>query len=345
MTLSGEQKKLVKKLYEEKADLTFITQGVAGDESLDGRSKLGRAIRGFLIKEGFKFQTKQHQRKEPVVITETQREFIIKQHREHGLSSYSIASLLFSNKKVKKLGMEQRAVSAVLEEECVDEPSESASTYSPVNAASRLVKKINDSTGKELDHEKLSRMEEMAVATLRINLSNSRFCKIMNGFNNMEDRQLFEDEFIRLTWDKPDLTADEVNLYMNMCKAIINLEVISKQIEKLNGIFDGADEDEMTVRLAETIKAKAGEYKDCEKQIQDLTKKLQGDRAIRIAERHSDNASFLSVVQMFQNEEERKNMVLMAEMQNKLVRDEVTRIENMADWKARVLGIKKDDIV
>jgi hypothetical protein len=167
----------------------------------------------------------------------------------------------------------------------------------------------------------------------------------MNGFNNMEDRQLFEDEFIRLTWDKPDLTADEVNLYMNMCKAIINLEVISKQIEKLNGIFDGADEDEMTVRLAETIKAKAGEYKDCEKQIQDLTKKLQGDRAIRIAERHSDNASFLSVVQMFQNEEERKNMVLMAEMQNKLVRDEVTRIENMADWKARVLGIKKDDIV
>lgn len=345
MTLSSEQKELVKKLYEEKADLTYITQKVGDDDSLDGRSKLGRAIRGFLIKEGFKFQTKQHQKKKPIVITETQREFILKQHREHGLSSFSIANLLFSDKAVKKLGMEQRAVSAVLDEECGEEAVVGVSEYSPVHAASRLVKKINDSTGKELDHERLSRMEEMAVATLRINLSNSRFCKIMNGFKSVEDRQLFEDEFVRLTWDKPDLTADEVNLYMNMCKAIINLEVISKQIEKLNGIFDAVDEDEMTVRLAETIKAKAGEYKDCEKQIQELTKKLQGDRAIRIAERHSDNASFLSVVQMFQNEDERKNMVLMAEMQNKLVKDEMSRIENMADWKARVLGIRKDDIV
>ena len=35
---------------------------------------------------------------------------------------------------------------------------------------------------------------------------------------------LFEHEFIRLTWDKPDLTADEINLYLNGDK-IINHEL------------------------------------------------------------------------------------------------------------------------
>ena len=34
---------------------------------------------------------------------------------------------------------------------------------------------------------------------------------------------LFEHEFVRLTWDKPDLTADEINLYLNVCKEVINL--------------------------------------------------------------------------------------------------------------------------
>jgi hypothetical protein len=69
----------------------------------------------------------------------------------------------------------------------------------------------------------------------------------------MKDRVLFEEEFIRLTWDKPDLSADELNLYMNVCKEIINLEVIGKHLNKLNEQFDEIeDQQDMTVRLAES---------------------------------------------------------------------------------------------
>ena len=58
-----------------------------------------------------------------------------------------------------------------------------------------------------------------------------------------------------------------------------------------------------------------------------------------------ENASIISLVQLFQDEEERKNMVKIAEMQKQIIREEANRLESMGEWKARVLGISKDDII
>jgi hypothetical protein len=209
-----------------------------------------------------------------------------------------------------------------------------------------LIKKIFDSTGMQLEEAKLSRNQKNCLDKLAINLSNSRFIKIVNNFSSKDDRLLFEEEFTRLTWDKPDLTADEINLYMNVCKEIINLEVISKHLHKLNELFDQTEEQqEMTVRLAEIIKAKSSEYHQCEGRIENLTKKLQGDRAERMKNKQRENASIISLVQMFQDEEERKNMVRIAEMQKQLVKTEADRLEGMAAFKARVLGISQEDVI
>lgn len=167
-----------------------------------------------------------------------------------------------------------------------------------------------------------------------INLNNSRFVKIVNNYTSKEDRELFEQEFIRLTWDKPDLTADELNLYMNVCKEVINLEVVSKHLNKLNDLFDIAnDQEEMSVRLSEIIKAKSSEYHQCEGRIENLTKKLQGDRSERMKSKHKENASILSLVQFFQDEEERKNMIRMVEMQKKLFNKRLTDLKAWLNGK------------
>jgi hypothetical protein len=76
-----------------------------------------------------------------------------------------------------------------------------------------------------------------------------------------------------------------------------------------------------------------------------LTKKLQGDRAERMKSRNKENASIISLVQLFQDEEERKNMVKIAEMQKEIVSQEANRLESMGEWKARVLGLAKDDVI
>ena len=111
-------------------------------------------------------------------------------------------------------------------------------------------------------------------------------------------------------------------------------------------MFDEADEQqELTVRLSELLKTKSEEYNQCEKRQESLIQRLTGDRAKRIMQKQDNNASLLSLVESFQNEEERKLMVKMAEMQKIAIKEEASNLESMPDWKARVLGISKTDII
>lgn len=348
-SLTEDQEQFILNNHKLIKDLNLLTQKTFNNEDLDGRTIEGKLIRAFLVKNNLKYSTSRHVKVDSVEFTDANKEFIIKS-AEQGMSSFAIAELLFPEREIKKLGAEQRAVlehvRSINENFIPSQESGLLTCYSPPKTYPRLIKKVFDSTGFQLDESKMSRGQRNCLDKLAINLSNSRFVKIANNYTSKDDRHLFEEEFTRLTWDKPDLTADELNLYMNVCKEIINLEVISKHLNKLNDLFDCAEEqNDMSVKLAEIIKAKSGEYHQCEGRIEALTKKLQGDRSERMKNRQRDNASILSLVQMFQDEEERKNMVHIAEMQKKLVKEESSKLEAMSSFKARVLGISQEDVI
>lgn len=349
LSLTKEQEDFITNNYKLLKDLNLLTKRVFDDENIDGRSLQGKLVRAFLVRNKLEYKTTKHTKVDAVELTDSNKDFII-QSAEQGMSSFAIAELLFPDKHIKKLGAEQRAVlehiRTVNENFVPSQETGLLTSYSPPKTYQKLIKKIFDSTGTQLEETKLSRNQKNCLDKMAINLSNSRFIKIINNYSSKEDRTLFEEEFTRLTWDKPDLTADEINLYMNVCKEIINLEVISKHLHKLNELFDQTEEQqEMTVRLAEIIKAKSSEYHQCEGRIENLTKKLQGDRAERMKNKQRENASIISLVQMFQDEEERRNMVRIAEMQKQLVQQEAERLEGMAAFKARVLGISQEDVI
>ena len=349
MDLSNEQKEFLRENASRIPNLIDLTKQCFKDDYLDGRSKEGRAVRKFLVENAIEFRTTSRPPAETIEFTQEQTEFILQQ-ADTGLSSLEIARIIFPDRRVSPLSAEQRAVLVEIRSVNPDilpsQDSGALSSYISPKAPSRIIKKINDATGLGLDEPKLNRQKQVCVEKLMVNLSNSRFLKIINNYLNEEDRVLFEHEFIRLTWDKPDLTADEINLYLNVCKEVINLEVISAHLNKLNNMFDEADEQqEMSIRLAEIIKAKSSEYHQCETRIENLTKKLQGDRGERMKKMQKENASFLSIVQLFQEEEERKTMARIAEMQKEAVKKEAERLEGMAEWKARVLGIGQQDVL
>jgi hypothetical protein len=108
---------------------------------------------------------------------------------------------------------------------------------------------------------------------------------------------------------------------------------------------DAEDQQDLTVRLAELLKTKSEEYNQCEKRMESLIQKLQGDRSKRVSSQQKQNSSILALVQLFQEEEERKVMVKIANMQRKAAKEEADNLESMPDWKARVLGVSKDDVV
>lgn len=349
MKLSEEQKQFIRDNFKSNPNLLELTRQVFEDPNIDGRSKEGRAVREFLAEENLEYKTTKREKVPDIQLTDEQIEFI-KAQAQNNLSAYQIAEILFPDVNVKRFCKEHMTIVEFLREyePAYVHETETAlnKTYNPPKIFSTALKKINTFTLREMNEEKLSHDEIDCIESLMRSLSAPRFVQVISNYNSMKDRELFEAEFVRATWDKPDLTSDEINLYINVCVDYINLKNISSHIEKLNTMFNEVeDQQDMTVRLAEVLKSKTDEYDKCEKRMESLIKKLNGDRAERLKNRRQDNATIISLVKNFQAESERRRMIELAEMQKKLVEDEVERLDNMDSWKARILGISKHDAV
>lgn len=348
MKLTEEQKQWLRENYKNNPSLIELTRQLFMDESLDGRTKEGRAVRKFLAEAGVKYQTTQKEI-HIVELSQQQKEFVV-QYAEDGMTAFQIASLLFPDVNMTPLSKEMIVVNDYLKEYAPtfvkSEESSLGETYSSPTTPLSAVRKINKYTSEDLKVERLTMKQKNCVDALISFLQSPRFNTVINNYNAQVDRELFEAEFIRATWDKPDLTADEINLYINVCVDYINLKNISAHVEKLNRMFNEAEEQQdMSIRLAELLKTKSEEYNQCEKRMESLIMRLSGDRAKRIASHQQDNASLLNLVQLFQDEEERKIMIQIAELQKQAVSKEADRLENMPEWKSRVLGLSKGEII
>jgi len=348
MKLNDEQKEFIKNNFNNIPDLIELTRRVFNDDSLDGRTKEGRAVRDFLAKHKINYKTTQKEKRENIEFHQEQKEFMV-QYAKEGMTAYEISKILFPEVNVTNLSKEVTEVAKFIED--VDfrltHPSESAmnSQYFPPKSISRIIKKVNEYCQQDLEEGKLDRTTLDYLESSMKFLSAPRFVQVINTYSSNEDRRLFEAEYIRSVWDKPDLTSDELNLYINVCMDYIHLKNIRRAIDKLNRMFEECeDQQDMTVRLAELLKTKSEEYNQCEKRQETLIARLNGDRKERIKNKHKDNASILSLVRVFQNEADRKRMVDMAEKQKMLIAQEADNLERMDVWKARVLGISKDDV-
>mgnify|MGYP001398025390 CR=1 FL=1 len=345
--LTEDQKKFIKDNIDKYPELSEMTQKVFDDPFLDGRTKEGRAVREYMLSQDLEYKTSKIEPVEDIELTKDDKA-IINTYSEEGLNSYQIATMLYPDQEITPLSKASLVVAAYVKEANKDrlDDKEKSKKYIPVKAFQGVLAKINICAGVSLEQEEINIQQRMCVEQLMNFLQSPRFVQVVNGYSSDLDRELFESEFIRATWDKPDLTSDEINLYINVCMEYINLKHISKAMDKLNTMFDDAEtQQEMTVRLAELLKTKSEEYNQCEKRMESLIQKLQGDRSKRILAKQKQNASLLNLVQLFQSEEERKIMIKIAELQRKAVEEEVEELENMPEWKARVLGITKNDAV
>ena len=348
MKLTEDQEKFIDENFAKIPDLIELTRATFKDGTIDGRSKQGRAVRAYLASKEIKYKTTKHPEVLPVVLSEEQKSFI-EQYSQDGMSSFQIAQLLFPDETVRKLGREQRAVGSYLDavkKRKREESRAERNKYDGPKDMQECIDLVNLYTDAGLKEGEMKAMERKSIESLFRFLKSPRFTQIISNYHKEEDQDLFEAEFIRATWDKPDLSADEINLYVNVCVDYINLKNISSHMEKLNRMFDEADEQqELTVRLSELLKTKSEEYNQCEKRQESLIQRLAGDRAKRISQRQDQHASILSLVESFQNEEERKLMVKMANMQKKAIKEEAENLESMNEWKSRILGISKNDVI
>lgn len=348
--LDDEQKRFILNLWKSTPDLMEITRKLFENKDLDGRSKEGRAVRVFLAEEKLNYKTTVQKKADEITFSKSQKEFLMGENVKSGMSALDIAKLVFKDSKIKTLSNKHRVVVDFLKNFRQDVINHNeiitSESWSPPKSLSKALKKVNDWCGVTLVEVDLQRKQKLLIEQLINHLRSPRFHHFINQYSTLADRDLFESEFVRAVWDKPDLTNDELNSYVTLCTNYVRQKHIQQRIDRLNALLNDADsERDVTMRLTELIKATSDELNQCEKRIESLTKDLNGSRQQRLKAKGEENGSIFALVEAFTDKEERDRMIMMAELQNKLIEEEVNKLESMDEYKARILGISKRELL
>lgn len=348
LILTDEQKNLVQEYFHENPDLTFLTQKIFKNKLLDGRSREGRAIRSYIASMGESYQVKSNTLQ--VSLTNEQREFLMSSSIGPGMMPIEVARIVFKDKDVKVNSKHHIAVIDFLNEFRQDIMDENNATVSskwfPPQGLSRAIQKVNKANHKSYSEDSMPTKYKKYCEKLVDYLHSPRFISIINNYSLQADRDLFEAEYIRATWDKPDLTTDEINNYITVCSNYVRLKHIQRRIDNLNKLLNLEHDDPvLSIKLNELIKTTSAELNDCEKRIETMTRSLNGSRADRLKNKVDENGSILSLVEAFQTEEERRKLLALVEMENIILEKEIDRIEGLEEYRVRVMGISREEIL
>jgi len=348
ITLTDEQKKFIDGNWD-KMDLMEVVRHIFKNDNLDGRSKEGSAVRDYMREKNFTYKTSGYEKKADIELTEEHKEFAIKYAKD--MKPYEIARVLFKDDTLHQFSKEAFAVQFYIkqtnpallrkDDEATDED------YSPPKTFKACWRRICEVTAQFIEEDKLNVKTRKCVEKALEFLQTPRFVLTATNLRNVSERSIFESEYLRSVWDKPDLTADEINLYISLTNEYVIQDRVNRIVGKLNFILENVTSDpdgKVSISLSEAIKGKSEELHRSLSRQQDFVKDLSGKRSTRIAAQTARAKSLVSLVEAFRDETERKNAIRLAELRKKAVVDEMTRLENMDDWECRVFGISKEEI-
>jgi len=353
VNLTEEQKQFILKTFDKTPDLNVLTQKTFKDPTIDGRSREGRAVRKFLASQGKEYNTTKSVSKKAIDLTEPQKQFLMTDQINGDMNMIQIARLVFDDPNIKPLSAQHVVVQEFIKKfrpDILDTNDIIVSEeWTPPRSLSTAIGRVNRWCKVNLptDEDKLPSKTRRNIEKLLGYLASFKLGNTINCFNRKSDRDLFESEFMRYTWDKPDLTNEELNLYMMVCSNHVRAKHIQKRLDKFNEMLMAQEGLDVQVSMAtgNYLKGMSEELNACEKRIESLTSKLNGDRAKRLEKQHGSNYSLISLVDAFQNKEERDRMVKMADMQNQAVEEGAKLLESFEEHKARIFGISVEELI
>jgi len=221
--LTKEQQLTILNLWNTRPDdppsLIELTEAAFGPTA-DSRSIQGRAVRNFLVTRDMKYSVEGYKKKKPVELTDEQKAFITQNAEKTGVLEMS--KFLFKDATLTAVDMETRAVSAFIKSLSEQNPklaeveSFDEVGYRPprsIEQASARVNKYILNCITQEERNKNTKIQTCLRALIRC-CHQQRFVFLMNQLSNTDDRELLEGRFISFVWDKPDLTEEEIDLYI-----------------------------------------------------------------------------------------------------------------------------------
>ena len=350
MKLTQRQEEEIRRLFKQNPDLMWITRELFGDKELDGRSKEGRAVREYLRSLNKDYKTiADAKRGEKIDFTQDQIDYLMSNDIDADATPLEITRLIFKDRSIKSLSSHHRAVIDFFKEVRPDylnaKHFEATDVWTPPYAMSHVLGRVNKFTVRDMKEEDLNPQQRQCLERLKDYMQSPRMKQTINSYSRQADRDLFEAEFVRAAWDKPDLNNDEINSYINVCMNYIRLKDTQFRFDKLNRLAESINAEDQTMRFNEAIKVTGEELNQIEKRISDALKILNGTRADRMKKRVEDHGNITALIDAFKNKEERDRMIMMANRRVKANEDKLDEIETMDDFKMRILGISKRELI
>lgn len=362
LTLTEDQQKAIIDRWndtpQDPPDLRTLIKVAYPEDDFNGASKQGRLVRKFLTSRKLKVRSGHQYKPRKYDLSESEEEFILNNYTN--MTAHEIAKTIFSNSGISHRDRKTIAVINKIKEivdssnspQPFENPNEISTTeYKPPKSIERafvrIKKYVNNPFGGK---EELGPKENKCINGLINYLSTFRFAHQINGYESNTDKELFESSFVRYTHNKSDLTQEEVDQYIVLSQEVVISAKIQRRVERLQVHLDRqADESEEGARismgLVESINTAQTEYNQCVNRQQKLLNDLKEKRSDRLKKLVNENASILNLVELWKEEESRKNLIKLAELQKESVKDEVNRLSSIDEVKARILGLTEEEAI
>lgn len=319
----------------------------------DGRSLYGRIVKKFLTEKGLDAETKtEYIEKKVEELTPEQKEYVM--NNCTNMRPFEMAKEVFQNQTLTPACTQVKMVVRYLKSlpdavAYADDDSGLEIEYKPPKQVShvvaRIFKYVKDN---RIDKDKLTPMQKKQAEALIGYLHDYRLIHQINTYENIEDKRLFESSFISYTWDKPDLSAEDVHLYIILCTEVVMSASIQRTINLLQCEQDRQMEEndgKISMTIVEAVGTARTEYNGSVKRQETLFKSLITERSKRLEEKIGQNASLLNLIETWKAKETRDKMIRMAQERKEKLSNEIDRLETMDDLKVKIMGISKNEIL
>lgn len=328
-----------------------------------GTSREGRAIKLFLSSKNLKYTPQlPKSRADKVDLTDEQKTFI--SENLHLSSPMELAQALFPQKKLNPNSLELKAVKEYIEslpEEILKEanykkeeirsgkPSERCE-YSPPKSMGGLIPVVNKYCKTNyLKESDLKEVERKSLHVLLGHLNGYSFLNKIRSYKKKEDQELFESCFIRYCYDKYDVTQEQVDLYLLLCNENVNQNNLKIYEDKLREALQDkldADDSKNVKAITDAINNAQSKLNESTKQIQTITKYLENEKEKRIKERGAGSADMTKIIEAFQFEKSRQQLLMVAEKERvDEEEEELERIKTLEDTIMLIAGATEEELL
>jgi hypothetical protein len=267
-------------------------------DDLDGRSKEGKAVKQFLASRQIKpRKSHEYEAKGLLELNEEQKEYI--SNNCHTMTGLEMAKVLFKNDTLTNLSQETRSILEYMKNiptniKFNNTENENIATdeYRPPRSEERMIAKINKYILDGIDKNKLTHKTKKEINSIIGYMNTFRFSHQINLYDDERDRELFESSFVRYTYDKSDLSQEEVDQYIVLSTEVVISSNIQQTINVLQNQIDMAiqEDGKIPMALVEASNTARKEYNDCVNRQQKLLNDLKVKRSERLSKQVKETA-------------------------------------------------------